>query len=478
VNGILTFAVPAASILTLQLTPRRWAAATLVAVALIELLLSVLIGRDVIDTGSTTYLARHYFVLDPTSLLFVLLVNGVFVGIAVHMLSRVLSEPALEEQMPFVAGLSLAFMASMNAALLSNHLVVTWACIEVTTLAAAPLVALGELGAQRAAFRYFLYSTVSLALSFFGLLCLAQSAHLRGGELSFFFDELPRSIAAHGDVWQQVGLSLLLFGFGSKLGLAPLYGWLPETYDSAPPSVTAMLASIQFNASVLAIFRILQVCRGADLGFVSRELLIMGALSLFVATIQIMAARHYKRLIAYACVSSSGVIAIGLAVGRSAAYGVILYVVSNAFVKTLLFLTAGRLKSAYGSKEVSALSGVIKRMPFAGLLFTVGTFALLGFPPFGSFMAEMLILSGIAQGGHLWVFTILCTMLTIIFVATGRALFPMLWGPTTNAPRPHESALAATPKVAFVLALVSLGIYVPEPVARLLRTVAASIGGS
>jgi formate hydrogenlyase subunit 3/multisubunit Na+/H+ antiporter MnhD subunit len=75
-------------------------------------------------------------------------------------------------------------------------------------------------------------------------------------------------------------------------------------------------------------------------------------------------------------------------------------------------------------------------LPFSGTLFAVGTFALLGFPPFGSFMAEMLILSGIVQAGNLIAFTLMCTMLTIIFVATGRSIFPMLWGP----PEQHRPA--------------------------------------
>jgi hydrogenase-4 component F len=477
-NSILTFAVPALSILPLRLAPRSWVAPALVGVAAVDLTLSLLIASASAQAPSASYFAGSYFVLDPTSLLFLLLVNLVFVGVAVYMMSRVRAEPALEEQMPLMAGLSLAFMACMNMAVLSNHMILMWALIEATTLVAAPMVARGERGARRAAWRYLLYSTVSLSLSFLGFLCLAQSAHLRGVELSFFIDQVPQGLSAHGDVWQRLGLSLLLFGFGSKLGLAPLYGWLPETYDSAPPSVTAMLAAIQFNASIVMVFRVLQVFRTDDVSFVAQELLLMGTLSLLVAAVQIMAAHNYKRLIAYACVSSSGVIAIGLAVGRAAAYGVLLYVVSNAFVKTLLFLTAGRLKAVYGSKDVAALSGVIKRMPFAGLLFTVGTFALLGFPPFGSFLAEMLILSGIVQSGHLLVFTVLCTMLTIIFVATGRAIFPMLWGAPTSERAPRESLLAATPKLVFVLALISLGIYTPAPVVKLLQLVAASIGGS
>jgi hydrogenase-4 component F len=191
-----------------------------------------------------------------------------------------------------------------------------------------------------------------------------------------------------------------------------------------------------------------------------------------------MAARNYKRLIAYACVSSAGVIAIGLSVGKAAAYGVVLYIVSSAFVKALLFLTAGRLRAVYGTNNVAALSGVIKVLPFSGLLFTVGIFALLGFPPFGSFMAEMLILSGIVQSGNRIVFTLMCVMLTIIFVAAGRTIFPMLWGPSNRTGSPiNEPLVTAVPKLGFVAALILLGVYTPEPVNKLLLLVAASIGG-
>jgi hydrogenase-4 component F len=84
---------------------------------------------------------------------------------------------------------------------------------------------------------------------------------------------------------------------------------------------------------------------------------------------------------------------------------------------------------------------VIRVLPFSGALFAVGTFALLGFPPFGSFMAEMLILSGIVQAGNLIAFTLMCTMLTIIFVATGRSIFPMLWG----QPEQHRARRCASP---------------------------------
>lgn len=420
-----------------------------------------------------------YFVIDATSLLFLLVINSVFLGISVYMSSRVGMSKLLADNLLPRAALTVAFMVAMNLGVMANNLLLLWAFIELTTLCAAPLVAQGDTAApRRVAWRYLLYSSVSLALTFLGIMCLTRSAHLNGLEMSFMLDQMTAGVPSPADGWQRFGLALILFGLGSKLGLAPLYGWMPETYEAAPTSTSALLAAVQFNISVVAVLRVLQVFRWQNTDFVSQELLLMGCLSLTVAAIQIMASRNYKRLIAYACVSSSGVIALGLSVGKAAAYGVVLYIVSNAFVKALLFLTAGRLRAVYGTNEVGALSGVIRVLPFSGALFAVGIFALLGFPPFSSFLAEMLILSGIVQAGNLLAFTLMCVALTVIFVATGRTIFPMIWGASDYpGPQVTETWVTALPKLGFVSVLVMLGIYTPARISDLLMHVALSIGG-
>lgn len=456
-----------------------WIAPALVGVSLLACLASVAVLVSHPLGQLPLYLAGRFLVLDATSLLFVLLINTVFLGISVYLLSRQRSSPVLARDIRQRAALTLAFMLVLNLGVLSNHLILIWALIEISTLCAAPLVARGDADKPReVAWRYMLYSSMTLAITFLGFMCLTQSAHLRGVAISFQVDQLSAALTTARDGWQRLGLSLILFGLGGKLGLAPLYGWLPETYETAPTSTSALLAAVQFNLSVVAVFRVLQVFHGFDMGFVAQQLLVMGYLSLIVAAVQIMATRNYKRLIAYACVSSSGVIALGLSVGRAAAYGVVLYIVSNAFVKTLLFLTAGRMRAVYGSNDVTPLNGVIHVMPFSGLLFTVGIFALLGFPPFAGFLAEMLILSGIVQAGNLMAFTVMCGMLTIIFVATGRAVFPMLWDASKRVGPPVVESLVTTlPKLGFVAILIMLGTYTPEPVAQLLRAVAYSIAG-
>ena len=467
-------------VLTTQPVKNHWVAGALVVMAAAALAASLAIFFTTPLSSLPMYFVQRYFVLDPTSMLFLMVVNAVFLGISVYMYSRVRTSRVLARNLVSRATLTAGFMVAMNLGLMSNNLLMLWAFIELTTLCLAPLVAQGNASDPRlVGWQYLLYSSLSLALTFLGFLCLTRSAALQGGTISFALDQLAASLPAGEDSWRRLGLALMLFGLGSKLGLAPLYGWLPKTYEAAPTSTSALLAAVQFNISVVAVFRILQVFRGTDVGFVAHELLIMGCLSLTVASVQIMAAKNYKRLIAYACVSSSGIIAIGLSVGKAAAYGVVLYVVTNAFVKAILFLTAGRLRAVYGTNEVAALSGVIRVLPFSGLLFAVGVFALLGFPPFASFTAEMLILSGIVQAGNLMAFTLMCTLLTVGFVATGRSIFPMLWGPSERTgPSIREPLITAIPKMGFVFILVGLGIYTPNSVSELLQRVAQSIGGT
>jgi hydrogenase-4 component F len=108
----------------------------------------------------------------------------------------------------------------------------------------------------------------------------------------------------------------------------------------------------------------------------------------------------------------------------------------------------------------------------------VGTIALLGFPPFGSFLGELLILSALVGSGRMLTFAAFCTLITMTFVATGRTVFPMIWGPPKEKHDwPRQTLPAALPKLTFLVALVVLGVYIPPAFNALIQQVAASLEG-
>ncbi|MFO0815788.1 MAG: proton-conducting transporter membrane subunit [Gemmatales bacterium] len=458
---------------------RQLAKPALVITAGLNLLSALLAGITRGPGVSITFLG-NYLVLDATSALFLVLVAIVFFGITIHVSQRFTFGPAEPGMDGFVIR-SILFLGLSNLAVICNHLVGMWVLLEAATLIIAPLIFFNRGPvALRASWKYLKFSVIGLGFNMVGLMCLARAmGGIHGDhEITFFLDELQKRTSLGETVWWEIGLAFMVLGLGTKLGLAPMYAWLPDAYDEAPPAVTTLLAAVQFNCVLLFLFRQVGLLRSFDPTLVSMELITMGVLSIAISGLHIVRAENYKRLIAYASINHAGTIALGLGMGRNAAYGVVLYVVSNALVKAVLFLTCGNIKDHYRTKQMASLRGLIRVMPFSGLAFTLGTFALLGFAPFGSFLGEIIILSNMAEGGFLLLFLFLCVMLTINLVATGRALFPMIWGDTEEEEIHVKEPIWSIASSAFyILVLVSLGIYTPEPVTALLREVAMTLDG-
>ena len=241
-----------------------------------------------------------YVRVDATALLFLLLVHTVFLGIAVYIWSRVRAVPRLEEGVGRFVALVVAFMAVSSAALLSNHYIIGWILLEVSTFCAAPLIVRRSQPATLpASWRYFLFSSVGLALTLAGFACIVRGFEVAGSQPSLFIDQVDA--AAGAGPWQRIGVSLLLLGYGTKVGLAPMHTWLPETYDEAPPAVTALLGAVQFNVALVGLLRVLQVFQLGNAPLVSTQLIAVGLLSMAVSTVSILVTGNYKRLIdAYA----------------------------------------------------------------------------------------------------------------------------------------------------------------------------------
>lgn len=424
--------------------------------------------------------ARGYGRLDATSRLFLAFVNPIFAGISAYVWSRVSTTPALRPGIGRFVALCLLFLASTNAVLLANHLIVMWIALELTTLSATPLIVRrGHASSRVASFHYLLFSSVGLGLALLGFVCLAKGIAAGGQTPDFHLERLELVASASKNAWGQLGVALALLGLGTKLGLVPMYSWLPDTYDHAPPAVAAMLGAVQFNAALIVLLRVVHAFRPTHAGLITSELVTLGLGSMAISTINIIATRNLKRLVAYASINHAGVIAIGLGIGRPAAFGVLLYVISNAFIKSVLFLTAGKIKAHYGTKDTRQIAGLLKDLPYTGGFLMVGTFALLGFPPFGSFLGELLILSALISSEHVFVFGAFCILITASFIATGKTIFPMIWGePNQRRTWPRQSLVAATPKLVFLIALVILGVYIPTRINQVIQLVAVYAGGT
>jgi len=227
------------------------------------------------------------------------------------------------------------------------------------------------------------------------------------------------------------------------------------------------------SCAFLALLRIHRVCLAAGEGaHAARLLLLMGLLSMAVAGAFMIGQRDYKRLLAYSSVEHMGILVLGLGIGGPALFGVMLHLVANGLTKGVLFLAAGNIHRAYGSKSTDQVGGAMRRLPLSGTLFLVGFLAITGSPPFCPFISEFAILTGAFAVGRPVVGGLFLLLLLVVFVGMGAAVLKVVQGrptvPASSGDSGDDRGLVGLVPLALVLAVLLLGLYIPPPLRALL----------
>ena len=196
---------------------------------------------------------------------------------------------------------------------------------------------------------------------------------------------------------------LALIGFGSKAGIVPGHVWLPEAHPAAPSHASALMSGAMIKVGVYGLVRMLTLL-GAPQPWWGWTLLVIGAASGVLGVLYALAQHDLKRLLAYHSVENIGIIFIGIGIGVLglaydepvlAAFGFaagLLHVVNHAIFKALLFLGAGAVQYAAHTVELEELGGLLKRMPWTGACFLIGSAAIVGLPPLNGFISEFLLI--------------------------------------------------------------------------------------
>jgi hydrogenase-4 component F len=417
-----------------------------------------------------------WLVLDPLGKLVLAFLSLLYLLCALYT-PAYLALRAQRRNRIFCAAL-LAFLSMTSLVVLSHHLGLMWVAVEASTLSSAPLLYFNQnRRSLEATWKYLLIGSVGIALALFGSFFLAYSALQGGMGSSLLFEDLVREAPGLSRPWLHSAFVLLLVGYGTKMGLAPMHTWKPDTYGEAPGLVGALLAGGLTNCAFLAILRFLQICTAAGEGAFARQLLVaMGLVSMAVAGVFMARQRDYKRMLAYSSVEHMGILVFGVGVGGLATYGALLHVVNNGLAKGALFLSAGNIHRAYGSKLTDNVTGAIHRLPFSGAIFLAGFFAITGSPPFGPFISEFTILSATFAAGRYLQAALFLVMLAVVFVGMGATVVRVVQGEPAAAAFDRayrERFWLVAPALGFLGLVLLLGVYIPAPLNNLIRDAAA-----
>jgi hydrogenase-4 component F len=329
-----------------------------------------------------------------------------------------------------------AFIAAMLLAVLAANVAVLWVAIEATTIVTTFLIGHRRTkGALEASWKYIVICSVGIALAFFGTVLVYLAALHAGGHSA---DALNwTSLMAHArhlnPSMLRLGFALVVLGYGTKVGLAPMHSWLPDAHSQAPAPVSALMSGVLLTVAFYAILRFKAVTDLALGPAFSRTLLVTAALlSLAVASSLLLTQRDYKRMLAYSSVEHMGLIALGAAAGIPLAIAaVLLHILGHGLAKSVLFLTSGEIMAAEGTSQIDGVHTLVARRPALGGLFGVGLVALLGLPPFSLFASELLMARAEFQVGLGWAAVAAVVVMVVIFVAVVGHSRHMLLGPST-----------------------------------------------
>ena len=372
----------------------------------------------------------------------------------------------------------IALIGTMSLVAVSHHLGLMWVGIETSTLATAPLIYFHRTPVSlEATWKYLLIGSVGIAFALFGSFFLASSAFHNGLNTSLLFEDLVRDASHLSKPWLHAAFVILLVGYGTKIGLAPMHTWKPDVYGEAPAIVGALLAGGMATCAICALLRFVQIMNAAGDGDLARSLLLaFGLLSIGVAAAFMVRQRDYKRMLAYSSVEHMGIIAVGLGIGGLGTYGALLHILNNSFGKGVMFMAAGNLNRAYGSKLTADVQGAIHRVPISAGLFLVGFFAITGSPPFGMFISELSILRGAFASGQYWAAALLLVLLATVFIGMGAIVFRVVQGPAVpGVARIREPLVTVVPMFCCLAIVLVLGLYIPGWLDSALRSAAAFV---
>lgn len=443
---------------------------------LVAAALSHLIGSIALVASDGTASSGGWLGLDAPGQLVLMLISVLGLVTAVYAVGY-LDDPRRPDNRPFVVGL-LAMLASLTLVACAQHFGLVWVGITGATLSAAPLIYFDRgPGALAATWRYLLIVAIGLALALLGTFFVGYAVVGAGQAPSLLYDELVRIAPSLPHPWLESSFLLLLVGYGSAMGLAPMHTWKPGAYGEAPGPTGALVAGGLTSCAFLAVMRALHVCDAAGADELPRDALIaIGLLSMGLAAVLLLYQRDFKRMLAYAVVEHMGILAVGLGLGGAALFGTLLHLVASGLAAALLVLSAANIHRAYGTSSSERIIGAMRRLPLSGSVFLLAFFAVTGAPPFGPFVSQLWIVGSAFAGGSALIAILFLVFVLIAFIGMGATVLPLCQGRflASSAARPRERGLTVVPIVGLLVLIVVLGLALPLPLEELIdRGVAA-----
>jgi multicomponent Na+:H+ antiporter subunit D len=335
------------------------------------------------------------------------------------------------EQSPFYHPTYLVLVAGISQAFLAGDLFNLFVAFELLLIASYVLLTLEGTNEQiRSGTTYVVLNVVESMILLVAVgLIFAATGTVNMAVLSEELGRLPDGVA--------LGLNLLLLvAFGIKAAVFPLFFWLPDSYPSAPSSVTAVFAGLLTKVGVYAIIRTETLLFP---GGQETLLLVIGGATMVIGILGAMSHTQMKRILSFHIVSQIGYMIMGIGFGTAAGLAAtILFLIHQIPVKTALFLVEGIVEKETGSSSFDRVGGLIHRSGPLAVLFLLPALSLAGLPPFSGFLGKLSLVREGFDTGQYVVTGVAIAVSLFTLVSMTKIWTGLFWGDVEPEPASGE----------------------------------------
>ncbi|MBE9390653.1 hydrogenase 4 subunit F [Fervidicoccus fontis] len=438
---LLILIVPIASSILSLIEKFRMQEISTLSSSIIETMLSILILQNV--KSSALVFADDEFAVDYLSAIMIFALSLLYFAASIFSIGYIeheimIGEISKERKRLFYSLLNV-FIFTMLLVVTTNNIVVMWIAIEATTIASTFLVGIyNKPESLEASWKYLILCSVGLSFSLYGTILFYSISYQAGLTKPWLYSSILNSSNLFSNYISMIKLIFifLLVGFGTKAGLVPLHAWLPDAHSEAPAPVSALFSGILIECSMYVLMRYYGIMVAVGLGsFVRYIFLIIGLLSMFIASMLMITARDVKRLLAFSSIEQMGIIACGLGFGSYIGIiGAVFQLISHTLIKGSLFLSSGAIMNIYNTRNINRIRGIIKASPVLGTLVLLGMLGIVLCPPFSTFYSGLFVVMSGAEENNLAGIITMIALLVIAFAALVWKFSNMLFGkPSTES---------------------------------------------
>jgi len=359
------------------------------------------------------YGAQHYYLggwTPPLGIEYVLDHLSAFMAVIVTFIafiSIIYSRRSFLQEVPGkivpLYSLMLLLLAGLTGIIVTGDLFNLYVFLEISSLAAYAVMAIGDDKAPIAVFRYVIIGTIGACFYLLGV----GFIYFATGSLNMA-DVAQILPSLYGSRLIVVAAVFIVIGMALKMALFPLHMWLPDVYTYSPSAVIALIAPIMTKVGAYVLIRMLiSVFLPNYLSNVLPVTLIIGwlaAIGIIVTSIMAISQTDFRRMLAYSSLAQISYVALGIGLANPMGLiGAMLHILNHAFMKGCLFEVSGAIRYRTGLWQIPQFAGLGRKMRWTMGAFTVAALSMVGIPPACGFFSKWYLVLGCVDASN-WVF--------------------------------------------------------------------------